>query len=200
MSQPTWWRGGRGLPSLIALLLNVLQPPFCTLNTHSWLNWVDEEVGLKEKPEGYYRYIKIRPEALIPNFAIIGNCGLGGNAGAGGEIPARSLILVPPDPSRRCSKFFNLNWSTAFCYQDIINMVPRARHWVPTVFCAPPTLYEVIIIWTLLSPICIKVDQNCKQVKLALSFTLIISPNEVFGDIMVSASPPPRPSRWREHS
>ena len=37
-------------------LLNVLRPPFCTLNTHSWLNWVDEdededEVGLKEKPE-----------------------------------------------------------------------------------------------------------------------------------------------------
>ena len=29
---------------------------------------------------------------------------------------------------------------------------------------------------------------------------LIISPNEVFGDIMVLASPRPRPPRWREHS
>ena len=28
----------------------------------------------------------------------------------------------------------------------------------------------------------------------------IISPNEVFGDIMVLASPPPRPPRRREHS
>ena len=24
-------------------LLNVLGPPFCTLTTHSWLNWVDED-------------------------------------------------------------------------------------------------------------------------------------------------------------
>ena len=44
----------------VKILLNVLQPPFSTLN--SWLNWVDEdddedEVGLKEKPEDT-RYIK----------------------------------------------------------------------------------------------------------------------------------------------
>ena len=30
-------------------VLNVLRPPFCTLTTHSWLNWVDEdEVGWKK--------------------------------------------------------------------------------------------------------------------------------------------------------
>ena len=45
-------------------LLNVLRSPFCTLTTHSCLNWVDEddddedEVGLKEKREDT-RYIKM---------------------------------------------------------------------------------------------------------------------------------------------
>ena len=43
-------------------LLNVLRPPFYTLTTHYWLNWVNEdddedEFGLKEKPEDT-RYIK----------------------------------------------------------------------------------------------------------------------------------------------
>ena len=38
-------------------LFNDLRPPFCTLITHSWINWVDmmiigeNKVGLKEKPE-----------------------------------------------------------------------------------------------------------------------------------------------------
>ena len=63
----TGWELG---PFHFQILLNVLWPPFCTLATHSWLNWVDEdEVGLKEKPEEI-RYIKIRPEApeRISNF------------------------------------------------------------------------------------------------------------------------------------
>ena len=73
-------------------LLNVLRPPFCTLTTHFWLNWVDEDdwwgwgwLERKARRHLIHRkyYIKIRPEALgvrtmdlIPNFAIIGNCWL----------------------------------------------------------------------------------------------------------------------------
>ena len=46
------------IPLLGLALLNALRPSFYTLNTHSWLNWVNEdEVGLKEKPEDT-RYIK----------------------------------------------------------------------------------------------------------------------------------------------
>ena len=67
-------------------LLNVLRPPFCTLATHSWLNWVNEDDWwgwgwLERKARRQKDYIKIRPEApgvgakdWIPNFAIIGNC------------------------------------------------------------------------------------------------------------------------------
>ena len=52
---------------------------------------IDDEVGLKEKPEDTrYDYIEIRPQATrvrandsIPNFDIIGNCGLRGGGGGG---------------------------------------------------------------------------------------------------------------------
>ena len=43
---------------------------------------------------------------------------------------------------------------------------------------------------------------DSEQCSKRLELDLIISPNEVFGDIMVLASPPPRPRppRRREHS
>ena len=84
-------------------------------------------------------YIKIRPEAprvrakdLIPNYW---DCGLGKvqvrhawrnlaeavkNPWPGGAYNQVFNFDSPPDPRRRCSKFLNLNGSTAFCYQDRI--------------------------------------------------------------------------------
>ena len=99
-------------------LLNVLRPPFCTLTTHSWLNWIGEdEVGLKEKTRRHQihqkDYIEIRPEApevrakdLIPNFAVIGTasrlkaptCSEGVKNPGHVAPTTRSLILVPPRP------------------------------------------------------------------------------------------------------
>ena len=50
----------------------------------------------------------------------------------------RSLISVPPDQRRECSKLLNLNGLTAFCYHDrFIIVIHRARHGESTVLCAP---------------------------------------------------------------
>ena len=42
--------------------------------------------------------------------------------------------------------------------------------------------------------------QLCQFLHVVNYMPIIISPNKVFGDIMVLASPPPRPPRRREHS
>ena len=94
-------------------LLNVVRPHFCTLTTHSWLNWVDEDdwggwgkmawKRIQKTLDTSNEYIEIRPEApgvwakdLIPNFAIIGKCRLGN--GAGSSLPGGSGRGWNPNP------------------------------------------------------------------------------------------------------
>ena len=52
---------------IILDLLNILRPPFCTLTTHCWLNWIDEHDW------GGWGWLEGVGKDLIPNFAIIGN-------------------------------------------------------------------------------------------------------------------------------
>ena len=95
-------------------LLNVLRPPFCTLATHSWINWVDEDDwwGWLERKARRKYYIDKRPEALDSQFChyyelrtresacasrLKAPSGGGGGWNPGQVAPAsRSLILVPP--------------------------------------------------------------------------------------------------------
>ena len=86
----------------------------------------EDEVGLKKNPKTL---------DLIPNFVIVGTADSGSagasrlkvpSGGGGGSRPVVAYNQVlnvappPPDPRRRCSKFFNLNGWTSFCYQDRI--------------------------------------------------------------------------------
>ena len=120
-------------------LLNVLRPPFCTLTTLGYTEYMrmidEDEVGLKEKPEDT-RYIKNITskqstgsvgKGLDSNFTIIQTADSGKSAGVSRlKTPTNGfLILVSQDPRRRWSKFLNLNWWKGYCYHKIWIMVPR---------------------------------------------------------------------------
>ena len=114
-----------------------LRPPFCTLTTYSWLNWVDEDDWwgwgwLERKARRHYLHqtdhIEIRPESPgVRAKDFIPTCyywELQTRECAGafhlkaprGEIKFRPggvynwlfNFCSPPDTRRRCSKFFNL--------------------------------------------------------------------------------------------
>ena len=88
----------------------------------------------------------VRAKDLIHNFAIIGAADSGkcrcitpeGTWGGGGipVVPTiKSLILVPPDPRRRSSKFLNVNWWKGYCY--LLIMVPRVGDGDPSFRSTP---------------------------------------------------------------